>query len=275
MPSAESIWQPQIFLRVVKSLATSAATVQIVTDQGDGYLKALGNPTGPHLLACEWVATQLARRLGLPTLDFTLMDVTTDDEIPFAEGGHALPGPAFITRAERNVSWGGSVEELRRVDNPQDIGRLVVFDTWTLNCDRYHPDQTRRKPHYDNVFLSEETQQGKFLLKAIDHTHCFTCGRDLSRQLANIDRVQDEQIYGLFPGFLPYLRHEDVRQAIQDLRTITQPEIAAIVGTIPTAWEVDQPSRDALVELISRRANFIAGRTESIIDSMQLTGEGS
>ena len=205
-----------------------------------------------------------------------MIQVTEDDKIPFAQGGHALPGPALITRAERGATWGGSAKELSRVDNTQDIGRLVVFDSWTLNCDRYHPDQTKRRPHYDNVFLSTEgAPPGRLLLKAIDHTHCFTCGRDITYLVASIEQVKDSQIYGLFPGFLPYLRHEDVRRAIQDLQAITQPEIAAIVSTIPTAWEVDQPSRDALVELISRRASFIVNQADSIIESIQTTGEAS
>ena len=43
------------------------------TDAGKGYLKALGGPEGPHTLACEWVATQLARWFGLSTFDFAIL----------------------------------------------------------------------------------------------------------------------------------------------------------------------------------------------------------
>src|SRR4029077_16711675 len=91
--------------------------------------KALGNPEGPHVLACEWVGTHLARRLGLPTFDFALLDVTTEDEIPLARGGKAQPGPAFITRKERGGPWGGGKRALRRLDAPRAITRLVVLDT--------------------------------------------------------------------------------------------------------------------------------------------------
>lgn len=269
MPSAEANWQPKTILRFVEAFSTSAATVRVVTDQGDGYLKALGNPTSPHLLACEWVSTQLAKRFGLPTLDFSLIELTDDDEIPLAEGGYAQPGAAFITRAEENIMWGGTADELRTLVNPQDISRLLVFDTWLLNCDRYHPDQTVRRPHYDNVFLSsEDVPANRIRLKTIDHTHCFTCGRDLTSQTARIELVKDERIYGLFPGFMPYLQRAEVGRAIADLPTITKPEVETVVQSIPSEWQVDQPSRQALTELIFRRAAFISDEAETIMNQI-------
>lgn len=146
-------WQPKIIRRFIKSFATSTEVVLVETDQGRGYLKTLGNKTGPHALACEWVGTNLATLLGLPTLDFAIIEIGEDDEIPLASGNLALPGPAFITRTEKGFSWGGKANELKRIANPKDIGRLVLFDTWLLNCDRYHPNLAVRKPNRDNVFL--------------------------------------------------------------------------------------------------------------------------
>jgi hypothetical protein len=180
-------WQPTCVLRFEKPLDTSMGTARIVTDAGKAYLKALGNPQGPHGLACEWVGTQLARWLGLRTFDFALLTLDELDEIPFLRGGHAQPGPAFVTRAEKGHTWGGAPEELKAVENCDDVARLVVFDTWTLNCDRHPPNLSERKPNYDNVFLSEEgAARGRFRLVAMDHTHCFTCGRDLTKRLASI-----------------------------------------------------------------------------------------
>lgn len=273
MPTDPSHWQPQTILRFIQAFNTSAATVRVETDQGEGYLKPLGNTTGPHLLACELVGTELARRFGLPTFDFAIIEVTEDDEIPLHHGGYAQTGPAFITRAERGVTWGGSPEELSKLENLQDIARLVVFDTWMLNCDRHHPDRQTRAPHYDNVFLSTKGAKRRgLMLKAIDHTHCFTCGRDITRQIASIERAQEEQPYGLFPGFLPYLQREDVAQAINDLRYITATEITSVVQKIPAQWEVDQSGREALIDLISRRAAFLTDQAERIIESIIRTG---
>src|SRR5215472_12463566 len=93
-------WQPRTVLRFVKALPTSTNVVRVDTDAGEGFLKALGNPEGPHVLACELVGTMLAEWLGMPTLQYAVVQLTADDEIPLASGGMAAPGPAYITKAE-------------------------------------------------------------------------------------------------------------------------------------------------------------------------------
>jgi len=89
----------------------------------------MGNPEGPHVLACELVGTLLAEWLGLPTLDSAIIWVEPDDEIEFAGGGRATPGPAFITKFERGTAWGGDVRTLHDILNPGNIPWLVVLDT--------------------------------------------------------------------------------------------------------------------------------------------------
>lgn len=259
MATSRQSWQPKTIRRFVKSVATATETVLVETDQGTGYLKALGNKSGPHALACEWVGTNLAKLVGLQTLDFSIIEIANDDEIPLASGELALPGPAFITRAERGTSWGGKASELERLANPEDIGRLVLLDTWVLNCDRYPADLTARKPNGDNVFLSRVgAQRGKFIIKAIDHTHCFTCGRELNVNIAHIDIVREARVYGLFPDFKPLLFRSDVSQAVEDLKMITQAKIQTVVESIPSAWQVNRQVRNALVNFLCDRAAFLS-----------------
>jgi len=175
-------------------------TAEIVTDAGRAYIKAMGNPEGPHALACEYVGTQLARWFGLRTFDFALMSIGEMDEIQLHEGHFAVPGPAFITRAEEGDNWSGREDVLRRVHNLEMIPKLVVFDTWTRNCDRHPPDTTKRRPNYDNVFLSgERAPAGRFEIVAMDHTHCFTCGKSLNERIATIERIKDERVFACFP----------------------------------------------------------------------------
>jgi len=186
--------------------------------------------------------------------------VQPDDEIPFARGGHAQPGPAFITRAEKGKTWGGSGDELKLVENTDDFTRLVLFDTWTLNCDRYPADLRTRRPNRDNVFLSEEGAAAhKFVLKAIDHTECFTCGRDLTGRIATIDRVKDARIYGLFPEFTERLQKDVMKAGVADLLVIQERQVEEIVAGIPPQWQVDDEARKALVKLVCDRAKFVAG----------------
>src|SRR5207253_2268794 len=105
---------------------------------------ALGNKGGPHLLAADLVATQLAGWLGLPTFDWAILLVTAEDEIGLYEGSLAEVGPAFITREQSGTVWGGQKSKLHLLLNPEDIGKLILFDTWTRNCDRHPPDLNLR-----------------------------------------------------------------------------------------------------------------------------------
>jgi hypothetical protein len=254
-------WAPTTFIRLEEMLNTSMGTARIVTDAGRAYIKALGNRQGPHPLACELVATQLAGWFGLPTFDVGLIHIDADvDEIPFLRGGQATSGTAFVTRASPGHPWGGSPEELDSLVNPEAVSRLVVFDTWTLNCDRHPPDLTARRPNYDNVFLQDANDRpmGQSRLIAMDHTHCFTCGRDLGQGTADIDRVKDERLYGLFPGFIPKVRQNEVETALGRLHQLREATVKECVAKIPPDWEVAAGAREALIELIVRRATFVA-----------------
>ena len=266
MTAAAPRWQPRTIRRFVKPFPTSACTALVETDLGLGYLKALGGPEGPHPLACEWVGTQLARWFKLSTFDFALIELTADDQIPFAKGGEASVGPAFITRAEPGETWSGSKQQLRGLANPQDITRLVVFDTWTLNCDRHcdPPVGVAGWPRVrrDNVFLSAEAPAGHLVLKAMDHTCCFTCGQALTKRLRGIDKIRDERLFGLFPEFRPFRDPAQARQAAQDLGGIDRGTVVQIVQTIPNEWEVGDEAQDALVDLILERAAFVADTIE-------------
>ena len=123
--NAGSNWQPRYIRQFIKHFDTGAGVILVETDQGAGYAKVLGNHTGPHALAREWVCTSLARWLGLPTFHFAMVDMLTENELPLARGGMAQPGPAFITRAERGTTWGGAEDELRKLGGNYDKGILL------------------------------------------------------------------------------------------------------------------------------------------------------
>lgn len=278
-------WQPRALRRFVQGFPTSARTAFVETDAGPGFVKAMGGPEGPHTLASEVVATQLAAWFQLPTFDWCLIDIDEIDEIPFMDSqrnrtGQATPGPAFITRAEQGTVWGGGDRQLKLLVNPQDISRLVVFDTWVSNCDRHGPIDPRtlrrRKPNRDNVFLSEEAPSGQFLLKAMDHTHCFSSVPEWTQRLSRVDTIKDDRLFGVFPEFRRYLRKTAVRHAANDLRSITSAVVRTMIQRVPDEWEVTQVVRDALVDLVVGRAAYVAETIESRIwPQGSLFAEGS
>jgi hypothetical protein len=254
-------WQPTTIKRPDRSYNTGAEAVRVTTDAGSGFLKALGNRGGPHLLAAELVGTHLAKWLGLPTFDFTIIQVTDLDEIQFARGGIAKPGPAFITREQSGMVWDGTEDALRSLVNPEDIGKLVLFDTWTRNCDRHPPDLNHRKVNRNNVFLSNEgMSDGQFQLIAMDHTHCFDCGRDLNATLAHIDKERDDRLFGLFPEFKRFIppHFPALQAAVAKLQALDRKMLHEVVAGIPAQWEVSLTGCNALETFIANRADYMA-----------------
>jgi len=262
-PQQHPSWQPTRLIQVIKSFDTSMGTTKVKTDATFGYIKALGNRQGPHALASEFVASSLAKWFGLTVPDFAMLELSADACFDLPRGVRAQPGPAFVSRHAQGRTWQGSEAELRNLENPTDITRLMVFDTWVRNCDRHPPDLTARKPNYANVYLADTDRPGRSRLLAIDHTHCFDGGRDLSERLADIAKVKDEATFGLFPAFEPFIDTGELHWCLSLLRSVTREQVAAIVANIPAAWQVDARSAEALVAQIHGRAVFIADRISS------------
>ncbi len=246
-------WEPTCITQFVEARKSSTQVVIVETDAGRGFLKAMGNPEGEHALACDWVGTQLAKWFGLRTLDQAIVEVDEFVEIRLLNGNLARTGPALVTRALLGDSWSGEPRQLRKLQNPEDISRLVVFDTWILNRDRHSANRVNR----DNVFLSAESKMLELMV--IDHTHCFgTTGGELTDKVAHIGNRQDSAIYGLFPEFKPFLDRSDVSQAIQQLTKIDQEIVKQIVMGIPHAWDISQKAKTALVNFVVQRAAYVA-----------------
>jgi hypothetical protein len=252
------VWQPTEFRRFEASFPTSTSPSRIVTDAGRAYLKGIGNPEGPHALASEWLAGNLAKWLGLRTFDFAIMQVRNGDEIEMKNGRLVQPGPAFVTRAEHGNSWGGSAEELQHLINPQDISCLIVFDTWVRNRDRFVPGN---RCHYDNVFLSSEHTQGVAReLVAMDHTHVFSNNNELTGRLHQMALTQDATIYGAFPEFHTFWSEERTVEVLHQLGTCSEAQVVPFIDQLPNEWQVDGAARVALKNFVIDRAHWLAAQ---------------
>jgi hypothetical protein len=258
-------WHPTSITRAVSQYETATRTVRVDTDQGEGFLKALGNPEGPHALACELVGSLAADWLGLKTFDFALIEVSEPDEVVISGRSCAAVGPAFITRAEDSgFTWGGDGQSLASLANPEDISGLVVADTWLRNCDRYSPDG--RRINLGNVFLLQRTVPERRLeLIAMDFTHSFTCGQPLDRRLGHLERLRDMSIYGLFPEFKHILSRDRVSAFADQLATVSVEVAQSFISRVPEAWMVDRATRGHWTKNVVDRAHFLADNIESIL----------
>ena len=251
-------WRPTYVQRFESAIDGCSTKVAIVrTDAGRAYLKALGNPEGPHALAREWLGTSLARWFGLTTFDFATVHIEPDIEIPLGSGYRASPGSAFVTRAEEGTPWSGSRKALGTLANLADVTRLVVLDTWLLNADRYPPPGSHRKPNRDNVFLSFEGHPSTPRLVAMDFTECLKSGSALSTKIGTINYIKDERIYGLFPEFESFITSEMFKQCLARLGHANSAELAEMVEAIPSDWEVSREVRDAIRQFLVERAQFL------------------
>ena len=251
-------WQPQSIRRVVGLKQTGTEVVEVMTNDGPGFVKFLGNPEGPHVLAAEFVGTRLAGAMGLPILDWHVFQYDGIPEIRLPSGNLAQAGSAWSTRKVEGFVWSGHPDDLNAISNPNDIAKLVLFDQWVLNCDRYRPVPKLRQNLHNVFFSREDSEAGKFRLLAMDHTHIFTCGGELRPDMARLDKVRDPLAYGLFPGFLKVLRREDAVAAVAGMAAVDEAVIRTIVTEIPSDWEVSREVRGAMIDFLLQRRNWLA-----------------
>lgn len=263
MPLNGNGWNPNTIVRAVQGYATATRTIRVDTDHGEGFLKALGNPEGPHALACELVGSLAAAWLGLKTFDFALIEISDPEDVALEGRSWAQPGPAFISRAENmGFTWGGDSQTLSALSNREDISRLVVLDSWIRNCDRHSPDG--RRINLNNVFLVQRTQPQRILeLIAMDFTHAFTCGNPLDRRLGNIEIIRDPSVFGCFVEFRNHLSRDHVIASARHLESFDMVAAESFLANVPMEWQVDSRTRSIWKKFLVDRAHFTADTIES------------
>ena len=167
---------------------------------------------------------------------------------------------------DESEPWNESPHLLTRIDNPQDISWLVVFDTFACNYDRYYPRVVAGEiqPHRNarNVFLSEDGATGRFRLRVYDHTLCEYALMDAPGGSHWLGKIEDPTVFGLFPAFKNHLDREQVKSAAAKLGMLDSATIQAIIGTVPRQWIQSPDTPTNWGTFISRRAAFVARTIE-------------
>ncbi|MFW5692723.1 MAG: HipA family kinase, partial [Thermoguttaceae bacterium] len=240
-------WQPSKFLWHEATLTTSMDTSRVVTDAGRAHIKTMGNNQGPHALACELICTRLAQWFGVPTLDVAVLPLTDADTFDLNGGRRAEAGPAFATRTIQAEPWDGAETTLKALCNADRLARLVVFDTWIRNDDRYPPMDGAGRPtttwnaNRGNLLITPEGAPPKELrFVAIDFGRGLTLGHELTATVNSIVAVRDKAVYGLFPAFRPFVSAARVREAATELGEVTTDVVRAIIDSVPREWDVSR-----------------------------------
>lgn len=246
-------WQPTRVERGEHVMCSSMDTAVVMTDVGRGYLKALGNREGEHALACELIGTSLAEWIGLPVLDYALIEIGHEDEIfldaddsqPIRSRRRAKPGPGFITKALEDARpWSGDSNALDGLKDIENLSGLVVLDTWVGNPDR-HPRRppnanfsTWQNRNLDNVMLHRPRHAKKDRLVAMDFSVCLYCRGGGLRSAYEERLARDDGVYGLFPEFEAHVTAERVVRFLDRLRQAEalQQHLVEVMRRIPSAW---------------------------------------
>jgi hypothetical protein len=213
----------------------------------------MGNPAGNLSLATALVAGELARWFGLVTPPFAIVQVV-DIDIPMEGYGFMDKGPAFVSRELEGAPGDGGDIFLSRLNNPDDVSKLVIFDTWIRNADRCSPDP--EVPfNRDNLFFTPIGR--KFDLVVFDHSHCFV-ETTLEAELEGGHLLDDARIYGNFPEFSRHLNGRAIEAGAARLHQIDAGVAQEIIGSIPADWGITTSVKTAWADLILRRAQKVA-----------------
>jgi len=126
------------------------------------FVKGIGATR--HGQICEWLAGQLALKLGLPIAPFEIVDVSAELlSIASAEARTDLgEGPAFGSQKSMVVEL--SISHLEHI--PDEVQRdVLAFDWWIRNADRSMTESGGNP----NLFWNVELEQ----LTVIDHNQAF------------------------------------------------------------------------------------------------------
>jgi hypothetical protein len=239
---------------VIETFETSTRVAKVSTDQGTGFLKGMGNPSGNASLASELVAAELAIQIGLKVPEFAVVEVN-DLDIPMQGHGFMDRGPAFVSRTVDGFVGDGTKDFVLRLADKSDVAKLVLFDTWVRNGDRCPPEESFAEPNRDNLFF---TGSGRRLsLVALDHSHAFVEG-ELELEIGTAGVISDQRIYGLFPEFAGAILEADILVAAREIGRIEAAEVREIVGSVPRQWGLTVGARAAWVDMITSRAKLVA-----------------
>lgn len=162
-------------------------------------------------------------------------------------------GPAFFSRWELAQSLSPNSRLLANLRQPRDVAKLVVFDTWIRNKDRFTVDQNGEAFNYDNILLVPDKKKTQLLV--IDHSHAFA-ETTLEDEIDEL-WATEQTVYGLFNEFAPMLTRRDVISSLDSICALVVADIRDICHSPPPEWGFTAVLADRLAQMLTRRATLM------------------
>lgn len=250
----------------VRPMRGGAQSHLIRADDGHHYVvKFLNNPQHPRVLANEWLASGIARSLGLAVPRFAAIDVppqliAASPGLTIRFGGRNVPvqaGPAFGSRvptADPTIPVYDSLPEnrLTTVDNLADFAGVLAFDKWVCNCDGRQ------------VIFCRPARRRGLRVFFIDHGFAFNAGDwtfpDNRLRALYIRRVVYAHVRS-WSDFEPWLSRIE-RYPLSRLKHIAY--------AMPSAWLGPEDKIDELIDVLVGRRQHV----RALLDAV-LTGPGT
>tara|TARA_R110002126_G_C10451016_1_gene499609 strand:+ start:333 stop:1151 length:819 start_codon:yes stop_codon:yes gene_type:complete len=267
MLACGTAYQPLEIRREIQLFPSSTRPARVDTDVGEGFIKGTTNPQGVHCLVSELIAAELGVWMGLAIPPFAVVQ-NCDIDIQMMDHGGLIDAPMFFSRAIDGTPRDTGTTFLKRLQKPEDVAKLVVFDTWIRNNDRF----VDGNPNSDNLLYSEVTKGRKYSLVPIDHSHCFVdIGFDTD--LPDLSLIEDETVYGLYPEFESFMIPRYVAAATTHLSSLNRSFVEECVNSVPSEWNMSAGSRANTVEFICARAEYVVNTiSKKIVDAPELPG---
>lgn len=260
-------FSPSKVLREIEKFPSSTRPCLVDTDQGKAILKAANNPASPSSIISELVCAELGSWFGLKIPDFFIFNALNLD-IQLGTTQNIFMPPAFASKYESANTRDVSGRMLANLSNPEDIAKLVVFDTWIRNTDRY--DEVSEHHNSDNYLLRQIGNSAKYELIVIDHSHCFS--EDSLNDINDWEELTlDNTVFGIFPEFQPYLSKTNVEKALEKLSSLGSEHVTEILNSIPVELGLRMTTKDSLQKFICERASFLVENfADNIFDQIEL-----
>jgi hypothetical protein len=231
-------------------------------DDGNQYVvKFMSNPCGAKVLVHEFIASELAKALGLPVADGKIIYFSSEliDQTPELQKLHVQPGVHFGSLFYDPITLPKGRNLLQNCVNLYDMPGIMVFDHWICNRDRAN------NHHNLLVHLGEDHHK----LYMIDHASSFYSTKRSGQILRESAPFMDVFWGDMYQQFKPLLTDKGLFDTyIQAIEAFPNEEIERIVNLVPKEWEPDQTELDALVQYLIFRKSKLHEPIGSILNKL-------